>query len=1287
MQTTELSPEQKRELLRELLSKRNAGISPQPVKPHYAPSFAQQRMWFLHQLDPMSARYHVHHAVRIDAPSNPGLLRKAFNRLIERHEALRTTFVEDGGELVQVIAPRLELDVSIADARGHAGAHALLNQDAARPFDLERGPLVRVGVIRSAPDSHLLHVTMHHIISDGRSLDIFLKELMSLSIAYATGAAAEAPPLGVQYKDYAEWQRRQLGTPAFVRQLEYWSARLGGAPALLRLPWDRPRPATLSDRGGRAHFKIFDDAARRFRELCRVEGVTLYAGLLAAFNTLLYRYSGQESIVVGFPVAGRNRPELEPLVGFFANTIAMPAECTAGTPFRRLLRATGGNVIEALANQELPFDVLVEHLRPLRSLSHHPVFQAVLLLEDEPRETLLGSVRLTPVEVDTGASKFDLTLTIRSARSGSLSGRLEYSSDLFDASTAERMGRHFQALLEAIVANPDCPIDQVPLADEDERRAILIDWNNTRRGYPRDSSLHRLFECAVRRTPQAVAVIDGARVLTYAQLNSAANRLARRLMSAGVRPGERIVTRLGQSPEMIIAILAILKSGCAYVPLDPSHPEERNARVIADCAAPLTITTLAIDDECEDPPCDDLPWDGSGEDAAYVMYTSGSTGDPKGVVVPQRAVARLVLNTNYVEIGPSDRVAQLSTFLFDASTFEVFGALLNGATLVMLSRECVLSPDDFARAAGEQNLTIAFFTTSLFNHLAARAPSAFFGFRTVLVGGEAVDPKWFAHLFRAGFEGKLVNAYGPTEATTFSLCNGLSNWTDEHAAVPIGRPIANTTAYVLDPNLQPAPPGIVGEISIGGDGLATGYLNDQRLTRERFVPSPFHADERLYRTGDLGRYRANGEIEFLGRNDRQLKIRGFRIEPAEIESVLESHPAIAQAAVIADDGDEAERTLHAYVVFVAGAALAGAVIRDWLKTKLPEYLIPSRVIALDALPLTKTGKLDRAALPETDRNAAATRESRTPTPVESLIMGVWRDLLRIPHVAIEDNFFDLGGTSLLAVRMMAELERIFGKRLPVALILRSPSPAGLAASIEEDSSAFLFRIREGHAQADPVVLVYAGADYKAVLEALPPRHPVWTLAVPATAQLGRLPDLRRIAALYVDELRRRLPDGPLVIAGYCLAGMVGFEIARQLCELNGRAARVVLLDVPAPCHYWRRTLPAKIAQIGPHWRYHRTRWRASMRKLQSRAARVETAASDGTDKITAALLDAARNYRPAYYPGQVVLMRASERPETDRDLGWNRFAESVDIREINCTHADLLGAEHAAGIAAALAGA
>jgi amino acid adenylation domain-containing protein len=786
------------------------------------------------------------------------------------------------------------------------------------------------------------------------------------------------------------------------------------------------------------------------------------------------------------------------------------------------------------------------------------------------------------------------------------------------------------------------------------------------------------------------------------------------LVAAGAVRGQLIGVALTERAKAIIAMLAVLKIGCAYLPLDPRDPRERNCGLLRDCKSNLVFTdpeyaaefelgcarVLTLDAAIVLQDGENLDWDGSGSDAAYVMFTSGSTGRPKCVVVPHRAITRLVLNTNYVDIRSSDRIAQLSTLLFDAATFEIFGALLNGAALVIVPRDVAMSPVGFEEAVARQRVTIGFFTSSLFNHLVSLVPHAFHTFRCVLVGGEAVNPKWFARLFQSGYRGRLVNAYGPTESTTFSICNGLTAWESEVASVPIGRPISNTTAYVLDNSLNPVPPGVVGEICIGGDGLALGYLNDESATREKFVASRLVPGERLYRTGDLGRYRSDGDIECLGRIDRQLKIRGFRIEPHEIECVLKQHPAVRQAAVIAVGIESADRNLWAYVVLTPGASVSDTDLHNWLKSKLPAYLLPAAVILMDALPLTANGKLDHGKLPSPklrERNRQGNRQ--VCTPMESLVLGAWGRILDIREISPEDNFFDLGGTSLLAVRMLLELERELARPIPVALILRWPTAEAFARALEirpVTDLARLFCIREGNPQLRPIVLVHGGADYGHVLQFLTIENPIWTLSGPEEAEISETTNMEQLASLYLDDLRRAFPSHPPVVAGYCLSGMIGFEIARQFSRFHRDSGCIVLLDVPSPYYYWNLPRSKGLAEIASYFSYVGQLWRrlSAAQKfslLWNSARRMYWRVKGGREDnvavwegLTERFLRAAHLYHPDPFLGKVVLLRASLRPKTDAYLGWRSFASQVMVIDTPSTHADVLSSAHARRAAEAL---
>ncbi|HVR97637.1 MAG TPA: amino acid adenylation domain-containing protein, partial [Thermoanaerobaculia bacterium] len=1005
-------------------------------------SFAQQRLWFLDQLEPGSAAYNMPLAVRLTGDVDPARLERIFFEIVRRHEALRTTFTSREGRPVQGIgAPEVELPVVDVSQAGELEALRWAREEARRPFDLQRGPLLRLALFRLSERDHVLLLAMHHIVSDGWSMGVLLREVAALY------EGSELPELALQYADFAVWQRRWLEGEVLEAQLAYWRGQLGppnGAPQVLELPADRPRPAVQTFRGATRPV-AFPSAA--VHGLCRRQGVTPFMALLAAWSVLLGRLASQEDLLIGTPIAGRTRRELEDLIGLFVNTLVLRVDWTGSPGFGELLARVRSTALDAYAHQDLSFERLVEELVPARDLAFSPLVQVLFALQNAPgRGFTVPGLTFSPLDLESPAARLDLSLSLWEVPGG-FAGALEHNTDLFDGSTAERLGLRFAAFLEAAVADPGRSIGDLPLLLPGERQQVL-EHNDTGTAYPRESSLPERFATVVRERPDAVAVVDGDGALSYGRLDEAASRLAGSLEARGIGPGDRVGVAMERSAGLVVALLGVLKAGAAYVPLDPGYPDERLAFLIADAG----VAAVLQEPVSGDPGAMASPRHVPAESLAYVIYTSGSTGRPKGVAVSHRAVLRLVFGARHLTLSPGDRLAFNANVSFDAATFEIWATLLAGATLVVIPQDLLLSPPDLAARLEREDVTVLHLTAALFAQV---VPAALSRLRCALFGGEASAPAAVARVLEAGRPRRLLHMYGPTESTTFATWHPIMQVDPDATALPIGRPLANTTAYVLDHRDQPVPPGVAGELHLGGDGLAWGYLNRPDLTAERFVPDPSGGPgARLYRTGDLASLRADGALELQGRIDDQVKIRGFRIEPGEVEAVL---AGVRECAVMARRDAPGGVRLVAYVVGEIGG------LREFLRARLPEHMVPSSFVSLEALPLTPNGKVDRKALPapEATSGAAASEPADPTDPATELLAGIWAEVLGLGRVGLHDDFFALGGHSLLATQVMSRVRSVLGAELPLRTLFESPTVAGLARALRES----------GESQAPPIVPV------------------------------------------------------------------------------------------------------------------------------------------------------------------------------------------------------------------------
>ena len=1305
-----------------------------PVAPgDYPLSSAQRRLWFIDRLEAGSTAYNLVASHLLDEAIDEDAMAKAVNDVVERQASLRTVFPDVDGEPLQRVLPFSPVRLEVVDLRSLAAseplarARDLMRADAAQPFDLAAGPPFRARLLRLDDARYALVFSMHHIVSDGWSLAIFLQDLRACYDVRAAGRRPALPPLQLQYVDFARHEQQRLDEATVQRLLDHWRQRLADAPAVLGLPTDRPRPPQRTFSSDFVTFSLPGSLDGALKRLARGEGATVYMVLLSVFNVLLWRYSQQSDIVVGTPLANRPRPELEQLIGMFATTLPIRTKLDDELSGRQLIATVRNAMLDAQEHSDLPFERLVDELAPQRSLAWSPVFQVVFVLQNTPRSAQL--------QVTSGGAMYDLSFFIWD--DAGLHATLEYNTDLLDRATVERMGAHFVQLAEGLVLDPDKPVSRLPILSPRERRQLLVEWNDTDRPYPRDTDLATLFDAAAQAHADAVAVetddpeheVLPMPRLTYAALAEGCGRVAAGLRAHGVAHGQAVAVCLERSIGAVASIVAVVKSGAAYVPLDPGDPPGRMADVLRDAGvqvmlsrrklaprlAKLGVTVLNLEDlwAARDVPAlrsTPIP----AESLAYVMFTSGTTGRPKGVCVTHRNVARLVCNPDYVELGADETLLQFAPLAFDASTLEIWGALLHGARLVVYP-DNVPTAAQLGQALEQHRISILWLTSGFFHQMVENAVKPLATVRQVLTGGDIVSAAHVRSLLAAKSGGVVVNGYGPTENTTFTCCHRMTSANPPADSVPIGRPIANTRVYILDAHGEPVPIGVAGELFAGGDGVARGYLGDadgSAAPGARFLPDPFseRPGATMYRTGDLARWRADGSVDFLGRRDRQVKVRGFRIELEEIENCLRGHASLRDAAVIARRDAAGVNSLAAYVVPAAPGAFDEAALKRHLSDHLPAHMLPAAFVALPALPLTANGKLDRNALPDPQEGAAVEGAVEPRTLVEAQLHAIWQRVLGRSGFGIRDNFFELGGHSLLAVRLFAQIERAFGIKLPISALFLAPDIEQLAQRLEQEgfSSPWssLVPIRTDGA-APPLFLVPGvGGNvicYQELAHCLGGAQPLYGLQ--SRGLDGREPPFERIepmAESYLREIRQVQPHGPYRLGGSCFGGVVAFEMAQQLVAAGEQVDLLFLLETWPPI---RRRPVRDALRLHSHqlrfivssMRRHlaelvRTPWRELGPALKTRLRIVREIAEQRDlyrgdratmylDRVSMANLAALFRYEPRPYPGAILFARASERRFQGPDLRdvWRQLAEGgyaeIDIATDDSGH--MLMAPHA----------
>jgi amino acid adenylation domain-containing protein len=1278
-------------------------------------SYLQDGIWYWDKLAPNTPLYNFAEGLHLRGQVNKDILQRSLNLVIARHESLRTNITDREGVPVAVISRDRSLRIEEVDLCETSGpgpnefVRRLAEQEARRPFDLSRDLLIRAKLLRLGAAEHVLVLTVHHIVFDLWSLGVLYRELSELYQSFSEGRHPELPELPIQYSDFAAWQRQQLRGERLEKLTSYWTEALGGQPEFQHLMLDHPRSAHPTYGARRETASIPAHLASKLGQLSRHERTTQFMILAAAFQVLLRRYSGHDHISIGFPAALRERQEVSNLIGYFVNTLVLKCNLSGNPTFTEVLRRVRETSLNAYRHQDLPFEKVVSLMSPERSFRHTSLFQVMFVARNAPDAVLrLPGLDITRFEPDTAAAKFDLTVWVDAGED--LGITFEYDKELFDAATIKRMMGHYLNLLAAVAENPELCISNIPLLAPSERHQILVEWNQTRCPYPQ-STVHELFEQQAESAPDAIALAEGNQQLTYAELNRRANLLADQLKGRGVGPEIKVGICMKRSLELVIGLLGTLKAGGAYVPIDSAFPQERVAFMLQDADVRLILTETSLAPRLPSRGIDTLYLDGfssgslhavvnpdSGttpDNLAYVIYTSGSTGQPKGVNICHRSVVNFLTSMRTLPgIRADDTLLSVTTSSFDIFGLEIWLPLTTGAKVVIAPEEVVRDGKALAELVRRGGATIMQATPSTWRLLLESGWEGNLHLK-ILCGGETMPVNLAEQLLPKC--AALWNMYGPTETTIWSSVHAV----EKGKPIMVGRPIANTRFYVVDRNLQPVPVGVPGELLIGGDGLARGYCHRPELTAKAFIADHFCPDgeSRLYRTGDLVRYRANGAVEYLGRMDQQVKVRGFRIELGEIESVLRTHSAVQDAVVVARNDEETQR-LVAY--FVPSAEWDGgpAVLRDYLKAKLPGYMVPASFVKLEKLPLAPNGKIDRKALPSPDSQTGENRASDAPRDVlEQQLTHLWRKILGVRQIGRSDDFFDLGGHSLAAAQMFSGIERLTGKSLPLATLYRASTVGQLADILRNDgwfpNWLALVPINAGGSRV-PLYLVH-GAEgnvllYRQLARRLGPEQPVYGLQ--SLGLNGGRPhaSVEEMASHYVQEVVNLQPVGPYCLGGYCLGGTIAFEMAQQLQAQGRQVGLVAMLEAYNERMAAQSNLPGMsllnwLQNVCFHGanlyllpgesrpKFLREKWDTALRRAGIRLHTLCHALKSGRGgdchyphlKVKRTNDLAAVKYVPRAYSGRVVVIRpkSSFLGLGDPSFGWSEVVPNgLEIREI-----------------------